>query len=155
MPKRKGKHEPFDDDGLFGSDDSDDPYHESAGATLVDFMLSLYAADKMTARAFCVICYWASRAGAKGPLHKFAQAPDSQPGKFQRKIDQVLKFRKEDRDFPTIIIPKFTKYTLGRQAVATQVLFPHEELDNDIKSDDDFAHTLRRKVDEGHFSEHY
>eukprot|EP00969_Alexandrium_andersonii_P227301 10038727-Alexandrium_andersonii.AAC.1 len=40
---------------------------EEAGQELVEFLLSLYFAGKMSAKTVCVMCWWSSRAGALGP----------------------------------------------------------------------------------------
>jgi len=74
-----------------GSDEEveKEPTPEEAADLLVEFLLLELYNNRLSAKALCTVCHWASKAGAVGAVAKFALAPDSQSGKFQRKIDDA------------------------------------------------------------------
>ena len=66
------------------------PENEEEYATLlIDYLLDLYYADALDAKKLCSICFYLSKSHI-GEADRFALDPDSQTGKFQRKLDQAL-----------------------------------------------------------------
>ena len=97
---------PPDDDGgdvaLDWSEESDEENAmlkegEEAGVEFVEFALEMVELGRMSAKAMCTLCWWASRAGAQGPICKYALNPTAQTGKFQDKIDRVNGFDSKNK----------------------------------------------------------
>ena len=62
-----------------------------AGVSLLKHLLGIYALKKMSAKEFCVACYYCSLAAMPGGnFEDYALAPDKQSGAYQRKLDAVL-----------------------------------------------------------------
>ena len=62
---------------------------EEAGDLLVQRLLELHYTNRLSAKGVCVLSWWASKAGACGPVSDFAVLPSSQSGVFQRHLDKV------------------------------------------------------------------
>ena len=83
----EGGHPPLQEDD---SDyDPDELEGVEAGEALAQMLLSMVWARKMSAKTACVIAWWASRAGALGPVKDLAFRPNAPTGLFSRKIDSV------------------------------------------------------------------
>lgn len=115
-------------------DDPNDMTAEQAGDMLVNFLLGLVYTNSVSARSMCVACYWASLAGAKGKVSKFAVKPNSQPGKFQRRIDEVtgVKLAKEQSRMYTVKVPGHSRSDMSRTAHDMVMKPPHEELSKEF-----------------------
>ena len=61
-----------------------------AAEELVNGLLELYLLSQISARHFCVLCYWAAQAGVRGVVSKYAYKPGSSTGNYQRHLDSVL-----------------------------------------------------------------
>eukprot|EP00969_Alexandrium_andersonii_P364925 15465145-Alexandrium_andersonii.AAC.1 len=72
--------------------DAEDELAEGAeaGAMFMDYVLDLYYAGRMTAKAVCVLSWWGTRAGMAGPAKDFAYRPSAQSGQFQAKMNRAL-----------------------------------------------------------------
>ena len=67
---------------------SDDPVEN-----FVDELLTLYSESSISAKAFCVLCYFASKAGMAGRCKTYAKKPGSPSGHYQRFLDAALLLR--------------------------------------------------------------
>ena len=59
-----------DSDGNSSDEDPDFSVGEGAGVEFVETLISLHYDGKLSAKAVCVLSWFASRAGAKGPADK-------------------------------------------------------------------------------------
>ena len=63
---------------------------DAAGNLVVEYLMSLLTHRRpMSARTTCTICWWASKAGARGSVESFALNPESQTGKLQAHLDKA------------------------------------------------------------------
>lgn len=94
----------WDDSGAESGADIDDSRlsPDAAGDILVEMLLDLHYAGQLSAQRLCTICWWASKAGCKGPCSDFAYSPKAQTRKFQRHIDKVTNARAFFRDLHKI-----------------------------------------------------
>ena len=86
----------------------------------------------MTSLYFCVACYWAVRAGAKGPLDKFARKPGLRSDKYQQHLDRILGHKGLDDKIMDLDVPSCTKKSLGREIRKIAVSPAHELLDEEV-----------------------
>ena len=67
-----------------GSDPVNDQKARDAGHMLLQTMLSLYASQKITARDFCLLAFYANAAGCPGAdFAMYGREPDKQSGSYQ------------------------------------------------------------------------
>lgn len=124
----------------WGSDDEaaeEDVSGDAAGETLVEFLLSLHYAGKLSARTLCVICWFAAKSGAQGPVEKFGFRPEAPTGHFQRHLDSCTGAnpKQQQRWRYSIAIPGHSKYDVSRTAQDIYVNVPHEVLNEEILED--------------------
>ena len=82
---------------------------DTAGHELMEMLISLKLKSTISARDACVLAFWASKAGAAGPVHKLALRPDAQTGKYSKKFDDVVGTDPRKGDvymFPTALRPR-------------------------------------------------
>lgn len=110
------------------SEDEAEPTPEEAGELLLMFLLELFYTHLLSARSLCVICYWAAKAGALGPVANFSLKPDSASGHFQRKVDSVtgINLRTASERMYKVPVPQHNKYDLSRTSHKMVVQLPHE-----------------------------
>jgi hypothetical protein len=64
---------------------------EEAGIIFVEILVWLVGRGKrISAKWVCVLCWYAARAGQKGPAGEFGFRPDAPTGHYQRHLDTVL-----------------------------------------------------------------
>jgi hypothetical protein len=109
------------------SDDDFDETGEAAGNLLMDMLLMLHYSGRLSAKSLCVICWWASRAGAAS-VSACALRPDSQSGHFQRKVDGAagVNIKVLKAEMLTIGVPRYAKHDAGRSQFDMPVRAPHE-----------------------------
>lgn len=63
---------------------------DAAGAVLLDMLIDMTVqGTPMSAKAACIVAWWASRAGAQGAAGRLALSPTSQTGQFSMKFNRV------------------------------------------------------------------
>ena len=112
--------------------DSDDeiPLGIGAGRQLVELLVCLLASGAITAQTLCLVCYWASRAGAAA-CAEWGLRPGSNSGHYQRHVDICMHIDMHSDSLYHIGIPVHTKHDLGRRIRNTPVQPPHELLHQD------------------------
>ena len=129
-------------------EDSDESENEAIGASkmLVDLLLELLFAGRMSAKLVCVICWWAWRAGARGAdLQLLARHPDSQTGKFQHHVDKYLGVSTRNSSYK-IRLPTRLKGNIMRTMEEPPVELVSELLEEEIENIPEFDHTLEDAV---------
>ena len=88
---------------------------EAAGQELVDYLMDMLAKGKrVSARDVCVVCWFAARAGCKGPVEEVAFRPDARSGHYQRHLDVVFPPDEALAKQYTLHVPGYDKYSEGR-----------------------------------------
>ena len=115
-------------------EDDTDPTAEEAGEYLVSFLLELLYTNALSARSLCIICHWASLAGARGPVSDYKLKPDSPSGHFQRKVDKVtgIDLKTAAKDMYKVLVPQHSKYDMSRTAHEMVINVPHEEFATEV-----------------------
>ena len=131
-----------------GDDDDDNEFDEGehAGNELVETLVSLYFDGKLSAKWVCVICWFASKAGAQGPAARVALKPTAQSGQFARKLDAYLGIDVRKRDLLHVQVPGYTKADVSRSTSSVPVRAPHEEIDKEVQRDPIFFADLDNLV---------
>ena len=100
-----------------------------AGSEFTDLLLELKHKGKLSAKDVCVLCYWAARAGARGPAKRMSYPPNSQSGKFQPHLDRILGIARDlEEDEYVISTPGYDRHELSRVTLKIPALPPHETL---------------------------
>eukprot|EP00969_Alexandrium_andersonii_P353329 15439630-Alexandrium_andersonii.AAC.1 len=72
---------------------------EAAAGEFIKHLEGLYLASKISARDFCELCFWAEKAGVRGPVPQYSFKPGSQnTGNYQRHLDLAMGFTKEMKE---------------------------------------------------------
>ena len=120
------------------SEESDlelDPTPEQAGSFLVDFLLHMLLAGQVSAKLVCVVCYWAWKAGAKGPVKDFTVQPGQASGNYQKKVDRACGVDLHaNSSFVQLDVPGQSKHNLSRTIFQTPVRAPHEVLNKEMSN---------------------
>ena len=86
----------------------------SAGESLVEHLLSLYANAKLSAKDLCTTCYWCATAGARGDVAKYALAPGQSTGNYQKHLDSVMPLAPGPPDYYHLDAPTYKRRQTGR-----------------------------------------
>ena len=91
-----------------------DPRNEpTAGEMLVRFLLEIFS--KLSGRDFCVIMYWAWRAGVR-ECEEYALKPGSPSGHYMRKVKKILGWNEVEK-FYALDAPGYTKHDIERSSL--------------------------------------
>lgn len=141
QPGSNWRFGPQDDNGNEGdsSDDDAEPSPEEAGAMLVELLLNLMFTNALSAKSLCLICHWASKAGAAGPVGEYALKPGAPSGHYRRKVDAAngVDLRKSAAKMFKLAVPQHCKYDLARTVHEMVVRLPHEELAREVRDQPD------------------
>ena len=125
-----------------GSERGDDV--GSPGYQLIWFLLGLLAKCTLNAKDFCIICYWAARAGAAGDCSVYGKAPGRQTGAYQRHLDKLLPARPVEGAYYRLSVPQSTRQGLNRVSREIPVVIPYEALTREFE----VTPALREGIDE-------
>ena len=135
------------DDDSDSVDDGGDPSKEHAGEQLLDLLLQLLFAGRISASLVCIVCWWAWKAGCESScLQRFAYRPGAQSGKYQGHIDTALGVSTKSASH-SINVPMYPKSSVRRVDLAIPVEVPHEELLSEIEEDPCFDDALAKAVE--------
>ena len=127
-----------------------------AGNAFVEFCLEQLYMGKISAKAMCTLCFWASRAGAAGKVKDFALSPNAKSGKFSLHIDKTVGFNpKEDGDLFKLEVPIYAKYDASRGRMKLPMQLPHEVFSTEMETDPDLLDKLETKMAETEWAEAY
>lgn len=128
---------------------------EEAGEMLAQMLLSMVWAGKMSAKTACVIAWWASRAGAKGPINDLAYRPSAPSGHFSRKVDNVsgIDLRKHKRYL--IKVPATTRFDHSRSTIDLPLVNAHEAIESELADNPGLSAELQAKIDGNEFPQAY
>ena len=152
------------EDSLFGdadsgssvcSDDDENWSPERCGEELLGMLTSTMMEGGMTSLYFCVACYWAVRAGAKGPLTKFARNPGLRSDKYQQHLDRILGHKGLDDKLMDLDVPSCTKKSLGREIRKIAVPPAHELLDEEVLNTSSMTDVIAASVRDNEWSHLY
>ena len=100
-------------------------------AKLIDFLLGLYLSSQLSAKDFCIACYYMTQAGWEQAA-PYALSPDSQSGKFQDKLDTALDFTKDNTSYYPVLAPMKNAHTGERETGTVLMGLPHEMIDREL-----------------------
>eukprot|EP00969_Alexandrium_andersonii_P136116 6022185-Alexandrium_andersonii.AAC.1 len=90
-----GSSHAWEDVGYSDSSADQDPerHPEAAATQFLDELVGLYLESRLSARNFCVLCWWAHKAGMAGSLvGEYAMRPGQSSGNYQRHLDRTMGF---------------------------------------------------------------
>eukprot|EP00969_Alexandrium_andersonii_P104688 4618663-Alexandrium_andersonii.AAC.1 len=124
----------FDESRVDAEEVPEDP-QAAAGECFTEMLTDMYVAGDLTAKAFCVLCHWASLGGIKGPASEFSLPPQSSTGHFQRKLDRVLGLKDKEAKMYDLKLPGYAKWAFSRSSRWTPVIPIHEALHEEVEGD--------------------
>jgi hypothetical protein len=103
------------------------------GDELFNLLVELKKRGSLSAKHVCVLSFWASRAGAVGPIGILAKKPSVQSGQFSAHFDRATKGNPKDaRDWYELPTPRYIRCDVSRSVDDLSVLVPHESIADEI-----------------------
>ena len=118
------------DSSLSGDDDECTP--EQAGHHFGSLIVDMMRLGEISAMKLCILCYWASKAGAVGPVRDLAMSPGSHTSHYKRHVDTVLDGGIEDGALMRFEVPGHLKHTRSRTTHVVMGLPAHEALHHEF-----------------------
>ena len=130
---------------------------EAAGEVFAQCLCSLHVQGQLSAKALCILSWWASRAGARGPAKDYAVRPNAPSGHYQRHLDMVHGARISDlrRAFYKIQVPRCQTWGGGRTASEMPAQLPREILPQELIDDTALVDELNRLKRSSHWPKTY
>ena len=126
-----------DDDGAgeqpLDPHDYDSLSAEECGNELMEYLVELKRTRApVTARVACVLAFWASRAGAVGPVAQLGLKPNQQSGKFSVHFDKVTGVNVRDDKLYHMDVPGYKRCSSLRTTMDLVSYLPHEVLAEEV-----------------------
>ena len=143
------------DDPYYGDDsgsDSDyDPEKDplAAAMELADLLLDQYMSGKMSAKQFCVTCYYAHLAGVGGPIKLYGLRPGASSGNYQKHLDVALGLRTSREETYNVPCVGSSREDGSRVDFNMPILPLHELAQDDFERDTSLATRLDEAKEEG------
>ena len=128
----------WDSDG----DSEPDISAAEAGDEFSSLLINLRLKGVLSATQCCTLAYWAEKAGATGPVSKFAMKPGQKGGLCQRKLDAYLRVA-EDAPLYIVPVPGHDRGTAERVVHELEAMPPHEAIAAEIAAKPDLRKELR------------
>ena len=133
-----------DSDGSVASDEltesdsegsGDNMSKEEAGDEFVGMLIEMLLLSEISALRFCNLCFFAAKAGMRGPAKVYGSAPGKQTGQYQRKLNRLLGHIDHEKTLKRLTVMGQWKYDLSRQPHNVYVNPLHEALAAEIEND--------------------
>lgn len=122
-------------DGESSDEELYDCVGDRAGDELLNYLLSLVWQGNLSAKHACSLAWYAEKAGATGAISNIALKPNSQTGKFQRKIDKYCGVDLKEHKHYLAAMPAHSKYDNARYIHSLPMRLPHEVLETEFRDD--------------------
>ena len=143
---------PWDDDLGTGIDHV---ARSLAGKALAEELIDMYlVGGRMTAKALCVLCHFASEAGV-AEVAQYALKPCDSTGNYQKKLDRVLELRQFDDRLYQMTIPGTSRNDLDREPQIVHLTPPHEALKSELDEKPEIISKWSEEVNAGRWIEEY
>ena len=119
------------------SDSEAEPVGPSAYQEFLAEMEQLLLSRTISARDFCVLAYWVSKAGIS-TCQPFGKAPGAQSGDYQRHLEKALEIFKHKDLLYELEVPCVSN-ELGRATHLLHAVPPHEVVDEAVENDPTIA----------------
>lgn len=121
-------------DGGSGDEfDPDDLSPEEAGLELMNFIVELKHRGVLKATHACILSYWASRAGAQGPVNELKKKPGMSSGNYSKHFDKVLNTKPSDsNEWYMLPTPMHLRADASRSVFDMCCIVPHETLCEEV-----------------------
>ena len=148
--RRLWNHENVDDDDFRCGECSDSNNDADAEATtpgmeFVNFMLTLLFQSAISASTWCVVMWFAGRAGIT-EAKKYGLKPGSPTGHYMRKVKGILGWNNKNI-FYEMNVPGHAKHDLERTVQIVQVIPGHEQMFEAMKGNETDVIELRARLD--------
>ena len=134
------------------SSDEEPDFHNFTGEDAAHFFIELIMmqvwAGKMSAKTACLLCFWASKAGASDPIGKYGFPPGKQSGHYMRHLDSAsgTKLAKARLSCYSVNVPQHCKYDYSRTVHPMLIRLPHECLHDEFVEDHASIESLRGQI---------
>lgn len=130
---------------------------EEAGTAFMDVCMEMLNSGRMSAKTVCTLCWYASRAGALGPVARYALNPESPSGHFQRHIDRKNGFAASEKlqSMLHISVGINSKYEAARAMSRLPVQAPHECMRQEVLANTQLVEQLEKTLADAEWAPAY
>ena len=139
------------DGGAFEPEWDDNDHVEeqwSAGQEFMNLLIKLLLYSSISATTFCLICYWAGRAGIKEAI-KYGLRPGCQSGRYSQKVKSIFQWRSRNDLFYELKVPCQGKHDVERSLQSIDIIPGYEQLIRDINDQTESELVRLRSLDDG------
>lgn len=141
------------------SSDDESPWDKmdrsQCGDQLAEELLSLQNRGALSARAVCVLAFWATKAGAQGFVEKLGHRPAAASGHYQRHLDSVLQRSEAKKELYEVAMPGHSRYDRDRVSHTVRVMPCHEQLANELVEQPELGPRLDELIERREWGEDY
>ena len=121
--------------------------------SLISYIIDLYFGTTLNAQHVCIIMHYLSKMGYGEKCSAYELHPQSQSGKFQRKLDKAFGFNLKEQDFFGLDVP-MRNSRLGQREVEVLKCCPaHESLFDQVAQNPNLLGEWEKLLDENEHSE--
>lgn len=129
---------------------------EEATIELFNFIVELKYAGRLAGSQACILAYWATKAGLRGPLLHLAYPPHAQSGHLARHFDEVMDSKpNEAEEWYRLPTPVYLRAEGARDVKDLETLPPHEVLVQEVWADKAMPQKLEMAKNDGRLPQSY
>ena len=112
----------------------------------LDELLGLYYESKLSAKAFCTLCFWANKAKMIGDaVARYAYKPDSSSGNYQKHLDIELHLAEKKKELLRLTVPGVALNEPNGTSMQLICLPPHEIMEAEV-ADSNAEMSMRLRI---------
>ena len=133
------------------SDEEPDPMADpdAAAREHMELLLELYLTSVISAKTFCLLCFWGAKGGLRGDAAVWGQKPNQSSRNYQRHLDLVLGFDVQRQEQYMIGVPAQPVGEGARKHMQLPFVPPHELLGQELSADPSLTLRTREAVEQG------
>ena len=122
------------------------------GTEFYDMIVGMYMKGQVSAKQLCTLCWWATKAGLRGPACELGMKPVADDGlqrgegRYQKHLDTLLGFKDSDEKLYHVGYQGHSKYDAARSRHTLPTIPPHEAIADEVSATPDLIDEHARSV---------
>jgi hypothetical protein len=136
--------------------DPDSLSQSECSRRFMDYLVDLKLRGDLSAKAVCVLSFWAKRGGLVAPGNALALSPTRSGGAFSAHFDKVLGIDiSMQQNWYNILVPGHSKHDVSRSAQNVAVQLPHEAIASELAETPHIFRLLEASVGQQSWCKNY
>ena len=128
------------------ADPSENP--TAAAKEFVELLTDLYMGGYISAEKFCLLSYWADKAGMPGAVKQYGVPPGQSPGNYQKKLNRSMGFAETKKKIYHVDTITKSRIDDTREEFQMPMLCPHEVVHEMLADDPGFEAKLQQAYED-------